>query len=70
MDGQTWRDYGEAVVFYDGDVVLGGAWIEHAAGADTLTTQSASASGYPHLSDDRSRVANHRGGDPRGVASE
>jgi len=43
VDGQTCRDYGEAVVFHDGDVVLGGAWIEHTAGADTITTQSAGA---------------------------
>jgi len=34
---------GQAVVFYDGDLVLGGAWIEHASDADVIRTPSASA---------------------------
>jgi len=34
---------GQAVVFYDGDVVLGGAWIECASDAAVIRTPSASA---------------------------
>lgn len=34
---------GQAVVFYDGDLVLGGAWIEHAVDAVTIQNPSAGA---------------------------
>lgn len=34
---------GQAVVFYDGDVVLGGAWIEHASDPDPIRTPCAGA---------------------------
>jgi len=34
---------GQAVVFYDGDVVLGGAWIERADDEDPIRTPSTSA---------------------------
>ncbi|MEK7730266.1 MAG: tRNA 2-thiouridine(34) synthase MnmA, partial [Planctomycetota bacterium] len=34
---------GQAVVFYDGDVVLGGAWIENASDSDAIRTPCAGA---------------------------